>query len=287
MLRLSYGLLGVVYEVTLRVRPIRAFTVYSNKLDFEAFARTLPQLLAANAGVRLCLLPFRNRVYVEMRRSEGKGAGRRMSWRFRDWACYSALPDLARSVARTIPFRKLRYPLIDGFSQATQSLVSSTLSKCGSNSAEQSGRFRKLDLNKRFTYTTWAFPALSFDLVSMAYRNFCAEYYQRTGFRCDMSTIGFRLNQDRSAVLSPSFDAPMFTLSPLCASTEDWEDFVLEFADFAESHGGVPLFNQTKGATTEMVSRIFSKRLAFFNKVRKQLDPENRLLNQYFAAYVS
>jgi len=34
VLRLSYGLLGVVYEVTLRVRPIRAFTVYSNKMSF-------------------------------------------------------------------------------------------------------------------------------------------------------------------------------------------------------------------------------------------------------------
>ena len=244
------------------------------------------QLLAANAGVRLCMLPFRNRVYVEMRRSEGKGAGRRMSWRFRDWACYSALPDLARSMAHAVPFRKLRYPLIDGFSAATQSLVSSTLSSSGSNSTEQSGRFRKLDLNKRFTYTTWAFPAISFDLVSLAYRNFCTEYYQRTGFRCDMPTIGFRLNQDRSAVLSPSFDGPLFTLSPLCASAGDWEDFALEFADFAESHGGVPLFNQTKGATSELVSRTFSKRLGFFNKVRKQLDPENRLLNQYFAAYV-
>jgi hypothetical protein len=284
-MRLSYGLLGVVYEATLRVRPIRAFTVYSKKLDFEEFARTLPQLLAANAGVRLCMLPFRNRVYVEMRRAEGKGAGRRMSFRFRDWACYSALPDLARSMARTVPFRKLRYPLVDGFSQATQSLVSSALSKSGSNSAEQSGRFRKLDLNKRFTYTTWGFPALSFDLVAIAYRNFCADYYQRTGFRCDMPTIGFRLNQDRSAVLSPSFDGPMFTLSPLCASAEQWEDFALDFADFAEAHGGVPLFNQTKGATAELVSRAFGKRLPFFNKVRKQVDPEDRLLNQYFAPY--
>ena len=286
VLRLSYGLLGVIYEVTLRVRPIRGFSVYSNKLEFESFARTLPQILAANAGVRLCMLPFRNRIYVEMRRAGSKAAGHRLSWRFRDWACYSALPDLARSMARTVPFRKLRYPLIDGFSEATQTLVSNTLSKAGSNSAEQSGRFRKLDLNKRFTYTTWAFPAAGFDVVAMAYRDFCTEYYQRTGFRCDMPTIGFRLNHDRSALLSPSFDGPLFTLSPLCVAAEEWEDFVLDFADFAESHGGVPLFNQTKGATSELVSRTFAKRLGFFNKVRKQLDPHDRLLNQYFAAYV-
>jgi hypothetical protein len=190
-------------------------------------------------------------------------------------------------MARTVPFRSLRYPLIDGFSQATQGLLSSALSRSGSNSAEQSGRFRKLDLNSRFTYTTWGFPAASFDLVAIAYRNFCAEYYQRSGFRCDMPTIGFRLNQDRSAVLSPSFAGPLFTLSPLCVSTEQWEDFALDFADFAESHGGIPLFNQTKGATPELVTRAFGKRLAFFNKVRRQIDPEDRLLNQFFAPYMA
>ena len=60
VLRLSYGLLGVVYEVTLRVRPIRAFTVYSNKMSFEDFGCAVPQLMTANAGLRLCMLPFRN-----------------------------------------------------------------------------------------------------------------------------------------------------------------------------------------------------------------------------------
>jgi hypothetical protein len=53
-------------------------------------------------------------------------------------------------------------------------------------------------------------------------------------------TVGFRLKQNRSALLSPSFDSAMFTPSPLSTQGEGWDDFVL---DFAAQHRGVPLFN--------------------------------------------
>lgn len=114
---------------------------------------------------------------------------------------------------------------------------------------------------------------------------FCKEHYLRTGFRCDMPTVGFRLNQDRSALLSPSFDSPMFTLSPLSTQTEGWDDFVFDFADFAASHRGTPFFNQTRNAAPDLVTQRYGSRLAFFNKVRRELDPHDRMLNQYFGAY--
>jgi hypothetical protein len=78
----------------------------------------------------------------------------------------------------------------------------------------------------------------------------------------------------------------MFTISPLSTQDEGWDDFVLDFADFAASRGGVPFFNQTRNATAELVAQRFGSRLAFFNKVRRELDPDDRLLNQYFGAYL-
>jgi hypothetical protein len=33
------------------------------------------------------------------------------------------------------------------------------------------------------------------------------------------------------------------------------------------------------------VTQRFGSRLAFFNKVRRELDPHDRMLNQYFGAY--
>ena len=133
-----------------------------------------------------------------------------------------------------MPIRQIRYPLIDSLSEVAQRLVNNALVRNGSNSVEQSGRYRLL--GNRFTYTTWAFPAAEFANTALAYKLFCKEYYARTGFRCDMPTVGFRLNRDRSALLSPSFDSPMFTISPLSTQADGWDDFVLDFADFAAKH---------------------------------------------------
>jgi hypothetical protein len=287
LMRLSYGLLGVVYEVTLRVRPVQGFSVQTAKVSFKDFGRLGSKLLGATAGVKLYLLPFRDRIYLELRRPAAEGdPGRKLAWRIKDWAVYSALPEAARSLGMAVPIRQIRYPLIDSLSEVAQSLVNNALVRSGSNSVEQSGRYRLLGSKSRFTYTTWAFPAGEFANTALAYKLFCKEYYARTGFRCDIPTVGFRLNRDRSALLSPSFDSPMFTLSPMSTQVEGWDDFVLDFADFAAKHHGVPFFNQTRNATPEVVNQRFGTRLAFFNKVRRELDPHDRLVNQFFQAYL-
>jgi hypothetical protein len=287
LMRLSYGLLGVVYEVTLRVRPVQGFAVQTAKVSFKDFGKLGAKLLGATAGVKLYLLPFRDRIYLELRRPAAEAdPGRKFAWRLKDWAVYSALPEAARSLGVAVPIRQLRYPLIDSLSEVAQSLVNNALVRSGSNSVEQSGRYRLLGSKGRFTYTTWAFPAAEFANTALAYKLFCKEYYARTGFRCDMPTVGFRLNRDRSALLSPSFDSPMFTISPLSTQVDGWDDFVLDFADFAAKNRGVPFFNQTRNASPEVVNQRFGTRLAFFNKVRRELDPYDRLVNSFFQTYL-
>jgi hypothetical protein len=288
LLRLSYGLLGVAYEITLKIRPVQGFTVQTAHIGFKEFAKLGPRLAAAGSGVKLYLLPFRDHVYMELRRPAAETAtGKKFAWRLKDWAVYSALPGAARSIAFALPVRQLRYPLIDSISEAAQVLFGNTLVKSGSNAVEQSGRFRSLGAASRFTYCTWAFPAADFGAVALGYKLFCKEHYARTGFRCDMPTIGFRLNQDKTSLLSPSFDGPMITLSALSTQTDGWDDFVLDFAEFAAEHRGVPFFNQTRNATAEVVSARFDRRLSFFAKVRREMDPRDRMLNQYFATYLA
>ena len=288
LLRLSYGLLGVIYEITLRIRPVQGFAVQTAHTRFKDFAKLGPRLSAAGSGVKLYLLPFRDHIYIELRRPAAHSShGKKFAWRLKDWAVYSALPGAARSIAFAVPVRQLRYPLIDSLSEAAQALMNNVLVRTGSNSVEQSGRFQSLAGRRRFTYCTWAFPAADFGTTALAYKLFCKEHYARTGFRGDMPTIGFRLNQDKSALLSPSFDGPMITLSPLTTQDEGWDDFVLDFAEFAAEHQGMPFFNQTRNATAEVVAARFGRRLAFFNKVRQELDPQDRMLNQFFATYLT
>jgi len=286
LLRLSYGLLGVAYEVTLRVRPVQGFAVQTAKVSFDDFAKLGAKLSTATAGVKLYLLPFRDRIYLELRRPAAEGGhGRKLAWRLKDWAVYSALPEAARSLGMAVPIRQLRYPLIDGLSAVTQSLFNNVLVRNGSNSVEQSGRYRRVGSKSRFSYTTWAFPAAGFASTVLAYKQFSKEHYGRTGFRCDMPAVSFRLNHDRSALLSPSFDGPLFTISSLCTQSAGWDGFVFDFAEFASQHKGIPLFNQTRNASAELVTQRYGSRLAFFNKVRSELDPHDRLLNQYFGTY--
>lgn len=285
LMRLSYGLLGVVYEIRLRVRPIQGFAVQTAKVSFKDFGKLADKLLSASSGVKLYLLPFRDRVYLELRRPAAEGdPGKRFAWRVKDWAVNTALPEAARSLGLAMPIRQLRYPLIDSLSEAAQSLLTRTFVKTGSNSVEQTGRYRVTG-KARFSYTTWAFPVKAFANTVLAYKLFCKEYYATTGFRCDMPSVSFRINRDRSALLSPSFDSSMFTISPLSTQTDGWDDFVFDFAEFASKHHGVPFFNQTRNATAELVTQRYGSRLAFFNKVRRELDPNDRLLNQYFATY--
>jgi hypothetical protein len=288
VLRLSYGLLGVVYEITLRIQPVQGFAVQTARTGFKEFAKLGPRLTAAGSGVKLYLLPFRNRVYLELRRpAADSDPGKKFAWRFKDWAVYSALPGAARSIAMAVPIRQLRYPLIDSLSTVTQSIVNNVLLRSGSNSVEQTGRFQSPAARNRFTYCTWAFPSREFGHTALAYKLFCKEHYARTGFRCDMPTIGFRLNEDKTSLLSPSFDGPMLTLSPLSTQSDGWDDFVFDFAEFAAEHGGVPFFNQTRNVAAAVATQRFDRRLAFFNKVRHELDPHDRMLNQFFATYMA
>jgi hypothetical protein len=286
VLRLSYGLLGVVYEITLRIRPVRGFAVQTARTGFKEFAKLGSRVAEAGSGVKLYLLPFRDRVYFELRRpAADSDPGKKFAWRLKDWAVYTALPGAARSIAKAVPIRQLRYPLIDGLSTVTQSIMNNVLVRTGSNAVEQSGRFHSLAARNRFTYCTWAFPAVEFGQTALAYKLFCKEHYARTGFRCDMPTIGFRLNEDKSSLLSPSFDGPMITLSPLSTQGDGWDDFVFDFSEFAEQHCGVPFFNQTRNVSATVATQRFGRRLAFFNKVRHELDPHDRMLNQFFATY--
>ena len=74
LMRLNYGLLGVIYEITLRVRPIQSFAVRTAKVSFKDFTRLGDKLSAARSGVKLYLLPFRDKIFFELRSVDADSA---------------------------------------------------------------------------------------------------------------------------------------------------------------------------------------------------------------------
>lgn len=281
-MRLSYGMLGVFHEVTLRVRPVKPFTATHRRCSIDVFASAAEKIARSNAGLRFCLMPFRDRVYLDLRRhAADSNDSTRLPWRLKDWSESTVLPHVFKSLRHVVPVAGVRYRLIDQISSLTQGIVNNRLVSHGSNSATQTSGAQTGNLH----YSTWLFPASDFGIVAKAYRDLCRRLHDENGFRCDMPTMGFRLNRDQSAMLSPSFDEPMMALRAISTQAAGWEDFAIDFAQFAETWGGIPFFNQSRSLSSDYAHQVFGERLAFFRKIRRRLDPENRLMNPFLSQY--
>ena len=66
--RSSYGLLGVIYAVTFRVKPLQAMSVRHHTYTVDEFERALPELRAQGDSILYYLYPFLDSVTVELRR---------------------------------------------------------------------------------------------------------------------------------------------------------------------------------------------------------------------------
>ena len=63
--RTSFGLLGLVYEVTFRVKPLKPMAVYHENLRLDDFLRRLPELRGRGESMMYYLFPFKDRITVD------------------------------------------------------------------------------------------------------------------------------------------------------------------------------------------------------------------------------
>jgi hypothetical protein len=281
--RMSFGMLGVIHEATMRVRPLRTFTASHRRVSIDKFAAVVDTLASSDIGFKFYLMPYRDRVYLDLRRYNTEpGNTYNTPWKLKDWGESTVLPHIFKSLNRVVPIPSVKYRLIDSISEATQGLVNSKLVSSGTNAAAQSNRNGTA---RRCFYSTWCFPAANFSMIAKAYRDFCEETYARTRYRCDMPANGYRLCRDTRAILSPSFDEPMIALTTASTQSRGWEDFVIDLAEFVEQWGGLPVISQSRSLRAEHVIQTYSKRLDYFRRLRRQLDPENRLLNPFLAQF--
>jgi len=282
-MRMSFGVLGIIYEATMRVRPIRTFTATHRRVDIDKFASLVDALANGDVGFKFYLMPYRDRVYIDLRRYESNpGNSYGAPWKLKDWGESTVLPNIFKSLNRVMPIPSVKYHLIDSISEATQGLVNSRLVNTGTFATAQSSQRRS---PRRCYYSTWCFPAANFSMVARAYRDFCIETYARTGYRCDMPAVGYRLCKDPRAVLSPSYDEAMIALSTASTQIRGWDDFVIDLAEFAEKWSGLPLVSQSRALRAEHVIQTYNQRLDFFRRLRRQLDPDNRLLSPFLAQF--
>jgi len=282
--RMSYGLLGVIAEATLRVRPLTNFSARHRGLTIDTFADVTDRLAGRDVGFKFYLLPHRDRVYLDLRRYESvPGNAWNAPWKLKDWGESTVLPQVFKSLSRVMPIPSVRYRLIDSISAATHDLVNTRLVRRGNN-ATATGRQRRRT-PRNLQYSAWCFPAGDFSVVIKAYTEFTRETFASTGFRCDLPAVGYRVSRDATALLSPSFDEPVIVLQTTSTQVAGWDDFVIDLSQFAENWGGTPIFSQTRAVRADYAVQMYAQRLQFFRKIRRQLDPDNRLLNPFLAQY--
>ena len=284
--RSSFGLLGIIHEIKLRVRPIRTFTASHRRVTIDKFASIIDALANADIGFKFYLMPWRDRVYLDVRRYDADpGNSYAAPWKLKDWGESTVLPNMYKSLCRVVPVQSLRYRLADTISEATQGLVNTRYVSTGSNAAAQTNSRGRRGA-RRSWYSTWCFPATDFSMVTRAYQDFCETSYATSGYRCDLPAVGYRLGRDPGTLLSPSFDEPMIALTSASTQGKGWHDFAIDLAEFAEQWGGIPLVNQSRSLRAEHVIQSYNQRLDFFRHLRRKLDPDNRLLNPFLAQFM-
>ncbi len=283
IMRSSYGLLGIVYEATFKVRPFQPMAVHHTTYSLNEFERQLPSLITRGESMMLYIFPFQNAVTVEYRRyHDAQSSPNHRAWRIRNLVWRTVAPALGYVLTRFIPIRPIRYFLINAFNRVMQLSLRMIVNSQYTIANEQTIRYPAKAGMTKYTFSIWAFPEDSYISVLRAYFEFCRRYYREHGYRCDLLSVGYRVSEDTSSLFSYSFKGNVMTVDPISTGASGWDDFLKAYNDFCSKNGGVPLFNQTKWITPDQAKKAFGDRLEKFSGYRQQYDPDNRLLNEYF-----
>lgn len=283
LLRSSYGLLGVIVEVTLRIKPLTAVWARHRIFTLDQFRAAVPHLVAEGKALMMYFYPFSNRVMVEERREvpgvRPTSSGR---WWLRNAFWRRLGPMFTVLIARGSPNRAVEYRVRAIYDFL---ICRWTTFIVGGNATKphlQIIRHSEKPGPYKFVFSMWSFDEAQFFDTLEAYFRFCWEYAERTGFRCDLPAVGYRMVADKNALLSFTHDAPAMSIDPASTGGPGWDDFLKAFNEFSSARGGHPLLNQTKHLTPEQVAKAFGARWSEFAQARRARDPGDRLLSSHF-----
>lgn len=281
--RSSHGLLGILYEVTFRVRKLQAMSVHHVSYSVDEFADNLPGLIAAwNGSVMMYLFPHIDKVVVEYRSYVDGEVDSHWQWRLRNWFWKSVAPAYAHFVTDNVPSRWLRNRLYNGCQRFNAAMLRFLIRGKHTSPTDQIIRYPATAGYDAYTFSIWAFPEREYPEAIRAYYRFCNDYYAQHGFRCDMLNVGYRIAKDTSSLFSYTGRETMLTLDPVATGSPGWEQFLDAYNAFCSRHHGRPLFNQSPQLTAAQVKAAFGEEIAAFQKIRRELDPDDRMYSSFF-----
>jgi FAD/FMN-containing dehydrogenase len=289
--RSSYGLFGIVYEATFRVRPLAAMEVHHERFTLDEFAEKLPELRDRGESLMLYINPFKDTITAEFRRYHQLPPGvdrlTDWQWRLRNYVWSHKAPLYAYRVNKYVKTRALREKLFDVLNRGISFALVNVIKGRATAAMAQQIRYPVVADNARYTFSIWAFPEERYIDCLRRYFEFTKDYHARTGYRIDLLSVGYRILSDQSSLFSYSYDGTVITYDPVSTGNPGWEPFLREYNELCSSLGGVPLFNQTNLLTRPLVDHAFGERLKYFDEYRRRYDPTDRLLNDFFRELIA
>jgi hypothetical protein len=290
-MRSSYGLCGVLYEVTLQIKPIETLhlTYLPRPVD-ELTQEEVDSILDSSEGLvcwtvnRTAIFQQRHRVSQPNILSTLLADIRRSLWNFEG-------AFLGQFIDRFAKDPTLRNALQQGDFDVAATLYS-TLHLLGGITIlapDKTIDYENTPQSARYAFTFWAFPRPAWLATLRAYLDFADQYFKTTGFRCNMPLGAYRVHLDTSSLLSYSYDQEVFSIDPIHAPTDltAWSNFLKAFNDFSYRNHGIPLLNQSPFVTRPQVEAAFGDRWLRFSAAVRAADPTGRMLNSYFADLLS
>jgi hypothetical protein len=157
-MRSGYGMLGIAFEVTFRIKPMSAMAMEHELYHVDDFAIRLPELIAANRSMMLYLFPYLDQVLVEYRSDSAAeiepGA---WQWKLRNYTWKTIWPFIANLLS-FLPVRPLRYGITNLLNRLTGWFMRSVLRADRSSPADQIIRYSETAGFAAYTFSIWAFP---------------------------------------------------------------------------------------------------------------------------------
>jgi len=282
-MRSSYGMLGIIYEVTYKVKEIKPLAVEHVRYHVEEFAARLDELVAGNRSMMLYLFPFLDSVVVEYRFDGVEPmSSNSWQWRLRNWVWKTGSPGFARIVSTLVPLRRLRSWIFDTYNRISQWVIIRIIRGCNTSPADQIIRYPETAGFSSYTFSIWAFPLEEYPQTIREYYQFCKDYFEHNGYRCDLLNVGYLIAQDTQSLFSYTRRGPAVTLDPVSTGLTGWDGFITAYNEFCIQHNGTPLFNQTRGITPLQARAVFGPEIKTFQEFRQQYDPDDRFYTDYF-----
>ena len=287
--RSSYGLFGIIYEVTYSIKPLTPMHVHHKTYSLQDFIAALPDLKALAYSMMFYIFPFEDKITVEFRKynSGATGEPNHAAWALRNHIWGTSGPKFGHDIEENISDPTIRYGIIDAFNAGWRLQLENIVSSDYTIPPDQIIQYPPVSDESRYTFSLFAFAEDEYPAALTSFFQFCKDYYAQNGYRSNLLYVGYRIAQDQKALLSYSYDGTVMTIDPVSTANPGWFDFLPAYNQFCANLDGKPLLNQTPNLTPAILKAAYGDRLKTLEDARQQYDPNGRLLNDYFRTLLS